>query len=357
LGDQCSNAAQQNNENAYWYLGKRECQRANAAFALYGVPVDAEKDSMCSRSTYINSFFTATGFDSYTRMVESVQGETVFSSTDSSQLSYLSNNNNGGNQNGYYSPGGLSSSCYSGGNNNNNNNNNNDGSSVSYAVGCNSRMFVSKTFTGAYCDGSGEVGETLSTFNTELDSVGCIEIYRSTFSDSSSAQNGNSNSATSLLAVSQACSIREYPSSCPDPYGTLSSYTSAMERATGVEVVGQSKAHRIRVIISWILFGLGVLFFILTLLACYVRARRTLRQRRLEKSSRIATQKATSQKSLSFNRSTSFLPRSSSRVGASTSPRRKDSFSKTVASIVSPPSSSNNGFWSKVKSAFRREKK
>jgi hypothetical protein len=353
-------------------LGEKECQRANVAFSLYGIKHSdrsvRQTLGKCSRFTFINSFFTATGFDIYTQSIESIKGATVFSTTDAETLEYLSSNdNNNGNDNGY--PGGLSSMCYS-----TNNNGNDGGSAASFAIGCYRKNFVAKSFEGTYCDGAANVTNSLNTFNKEMKNVGCVEIYKDSSEDNENEDenankdnNGQSSSSAglALLSASESCSIREYPNGgCPDPYGILASYTSRMEQATGSEVVSQktNRIHRVRVILSWIFFALGILFLLFSLVACYVDARRKRQQRRLSSTSKAATQKAKDQsKAASGNRSSSFRSESGSRRGFARSnsvtsfgSKTSTKSAKSVKSAKSGGSNGRTGPLAKMKSMFRR---
>lgn len=85
---------------------------------------------------------------------------------------------------------------------------------TSTTLACSSSgAFIQATFQGAYCDGNhflsndGEV----ANLNTDLDDLGCYQIY---------SFDNNDNAALSLLSSSSACSHNEYPNTCPDPHGT-----------------------------------------------------------------------------------------------------------------------------------------
>ena len=49
----------------------------------------------------------------------------------------------------------------------------------------------------------------------------------------SNDNNGDDEIISELLSSSKACSLREYPLQCPDPYGKLLKYTRVLECATG----------------------------------------------------------------------------------------------------------------------------
>lgn len=107
--------------------------------------------------------------------------------------------------------------------------------STSYGLGCNGAQFASKEFRGSNCDGNDEIKimDELESFNAAIEEVECTQIYSDSGEDNNNNENEDGNIAYSLLTYSKACSLREYPNACPDPYGKLSKYTRALECATG----------------------------------------------------------------------------------------------------------------------------
>jgi len=50
----------------FWYMGRTQCFKANAAYSLYGVlKGESEGSNPCKKKTYINSFFTTFGVESF----------------------------------------------------------------------------------------------------------------------------------------------------------------------------------------------------------------------------------------------------------------------------------------------------
>ena len=47
-----------------WYMSKTENSEANVAYSLYGI-LAGEEDNGCTSGTFINSFFTSAGLESY----------------------------------------------------------------------------------------------------------------------------------------------------------------------------------------------------------------------------------------------------------------------------------------------------
>jgi hypothetical protein len=199
--DESSNGCggNQGEVDAYWYMGRTQCFRANIAYSLYGVKKGSNNKGACNQAHYINSFFTTTGIESF---------------GDSIGLDY--------------STAGASSACsyeqiagdeYDG---EQEYNNDDDATNfeymlytnyLSYGTGCSSTgEFINATFQGAYCDGYHYVAttDTMNDFNSDLDDLGCLSVYSSS---------DNINTASNLLAYSSSCSLIEYPTRCPDPHG------------------------------------------------------------------------------------------------------------------------------------------
>ena len=58
--------AGQDGGDEYWYMGRKGCFRAQAAYSLYGVPHDGfNAGTKCHKTTYINSFFTTLGVEAF----------------------------------------------------------------------------------------------------------------------------------------------------------------------------------------------------------------------------------------------------------------------------------------------------
>jgi hypothetical protein len=153
----------------------------------------------------------------------------------------------------------------------------NYGEYTSYGIGCSGKKFVRQTFQGAFCDGNDilEIDDELKSFNTAIQHASCVQIYSSTANNgSSSTANAGSyddddeseggdeegftaQEALDLLKYSSACSIREFPRECPDPYGKLSKYNRVIERATGSRL--SRATEDVRDTISMALFLTGLI--------------------------------------------------------------------------------------------------
>jgi hypothetical protein len=204
-------------------MGYTHCFRANAAYSLYGV-LKGNSDDGCTSGTYINSFFTNYGVDAFEPVMEAAG---VFSedNEDSYTAECQDGDDDDGNDGNDADGGGY------GGGTSYANKGDNMGS-TSYGMSCNGNQFVTKKFRGRYCDGKDEIKVTnlLESFNEAIEQVECVQVY----SGSNGDNNGDGGSiASDLLSYSKACSIREFPSQCPDPFGKLLKYTRTLECATG----------------------------------------------------------------------------------------------------------------------------
>lgn len=271
---------QQGEDETSWYMGLTECFRANVAYSLYGV-VKGTEDKGCRKASYINSFFTTQGIDSFVDYLtlagvafsEAEEGANAISSDCA-----VAQNENGENQD----------QNQDNGNNYNANNVKKNAYATSYGVGCSDsdKSFVVKNYAGAYCDerAAKEVTDTLSTFNSEINQVQCIVIYDE--SASSSGQNANNadgeaadgedeaveqqeeangDSAVALLQYSRACDVNLFPKKCPDPYGILSSNSRYGAHALAV------RQHRGRFVtksvFSWFFMIVGGMLMVGSLVA------------------------------------------------------------------------------------------
>lgn len=253
------------NDDSYWYLGKTECYRANAAYSLYGI-LHGEEDKGCTKRTFINSFFTNEGIEGFTTALEQT-GYFSFSVSENGNQNNGNQNNKGNNY-----PAGMSSQCYNGGNNDGNNN------GRSYGLACSGKNFVSKKFKGSYCDVNHEVGVTDNNeeFNMQLANAECIPIF------SSSTYDGNEDSSLKLLQYSRACSVNQFPEQCPDPYGKLKAYQRTMNHAS--EKANDPRREKLRNGFSWILLAVGILLLLAAFSLYLEQKREQSRHRRTSKS-------------------------------------------------------------------------
>lgn len=178
----------------YWYMGKIPPMGANVAFSLYGA-LKGQSFSDCDSKSFINSFYTNTGFQSYAAAMY-YAGESGFSN-----YAYADADDDGS-----YS--GLDATCSGG-----------------YGVGCDATYgFAIHTYSTDVCNPQYVTGvkDKLSNLNSALSKTTCVKIY-----DSSSGSSSTSGTALGLLANSNSCFYQNYYSpdgNCPDPYGKIATY-------------------------------------------------------------------------------------------------------------------------------------
>jgi len=184
-------------ENDYWYQGKVPPMGANVAFTLYG-SLKGNAFSGCSKETFINSFYTSTGFEQFVKSMK-YAGVNKFYYNDYS---------------------GYSSQCqgYA-------------GVGCDYANGFATHSYSTKECNPDYYTG---VTNTMYSLNQAMQSAQCIKIY-----DRSKGVNWNGYNVTvsgtplELLAYSNACFYQNFWSpdgQCPDPYGKISFYQQNFNR-------------------------------------------------------------------------------------------------------------------------------
>ncbi len=184
-------------ENDYWYMGKVPPFGANVAFSLYG-SLAGEKFNGCNADSFINSFYTRTGFSEFVYAM-SYAGVSPFT---------------------YYDFSGYSSECqgYSG-------------------VGCDySNGFAVHKYSTQECNPKFFTGvsDDMQYLNQAMHNAQCVKIY-----DRSSGSNWNGYNYTiygtplELLAYSQACFYQNFWSpdgECPDPYNKIQFYQQNFNR-------------------------------------------------------------------------------------------------------------------------------
>lgn len=254
-----------NNNNAcgnggdYWYMGLTECFRSNVAYSLYGVLKDQE-DSGCNKKTFINSFFTTSGIDTFTSYMTTA-GITFSADADGAYVTSACNVENADNNNGQNQNDGSSSTG---------NNVKINAMSTSYGVGCGetSKGFEMKKYGGAYCDEREvrEVTDTLDTFNSEISGVQCLAIYDAAV-EAENNNNNNGGSATGILTYSQACNVMLFPGQCPDPYGKLRAASRASAHTMSVEE--HPRREMVKTVFSWLLMGFGVILIVASALVYF----------------------------------------------------------------------------------------
>lgn len=280
------------------------CYRANAAFTLYGVKSGAS-DHGCHEKTYINSFLTTTGVGALMSAIEEAgsytfntaygdgggddgggddDGAIVVTAECSSDFYHVGDDDHKDDDGACNGDDAVDDAVD--GDEDGDEDGNDDGAcgdddddddqpddhatrqhlyrmyqdATSYTVGCFGKDFSYNSFQGAYCDGSWTTGvvHKLSSFNEEIKSVGCVAIY--------DAANGI-DAATELLSnYADACSLRQYPDRCPDPYGKLKKYTNRIEGSTGSLTTTLRKRFLAKSTM-WLAYIIGIFLMIAS---CYV---------------------------------------------------------------------------------------
>jgi len=258
----------------YWYMGRTQCFKANVAYTLYGVLKGDDPKmrggSFCHKDTYINSFFTTFGAESF--------AGPMGLGVDSANSYCISSNAQNYNGNGQQQNGGSQD---------------NQGdyedaqadddyvgddyvyreydSYVSSGTGCSAEGdFVLDTYNGAFCHGANynSTYDYLESYNAALRGFDCTQIY------SASGGNNNNNNdqdrrrrtneedmdfenmnMVSILSYSKTCSLSQYPKDCPDPYGKKRQFAKNIQRALAYKT-GENRdiATRAMAAGAWICF-------------------------------------------------------------------------------------------------------
>jgi hypothetical protein len=247
-GDDDDDNGGDGNEDDTWYLGSVPSFRANVAYSLYGI-LQGEEDRGCSKKTFINSFYTTQGVESFINAMAAAGMTDSFAYVDGDsqdngggdptstcyQIDYDSNDNNQEEE--------ADDAVDDGGERRRRrlNNNNNDyvhgakynSYTASYGLGCTDRShsrhphtFAMQSYTGDYCDANAVVAikDDLQDFNNRLSETTCVLIYAqgdSGYYDEDNHDSGDSDSALALLATSKNCNVYDGSGTCPDPYGKL----------------------------------------------------------------------------------------------------------------------------------------
>lgn len=234
----------------YWYMGRMACFRAQAAYSLCGIPTDGSRsgNKKCHKATYINSFFTTMGVETFATPlgVDTTYG------------------------NGYCT---AFPPNYGGGDGDNNWA---ISSYTSTGTGCQRKKFVTDSYWGANCNGDNyvETTDTLDNFNQALHQLECVQIYDSSMGymyDEDGQDQGDNNdiddftelSTLDILRYSVACDVNQYPDSCPDPYRLLHKYSKALQSAlakTDVTVTSKSAGEKALNAFTGIFFFAAALF-------------------------------------------------------------------------------------------------
>lgn len=238
----------------YWYQDRTQPFCANAAYSLYGELKNHWGGfNSCSKSTYINSFFTYGGADTLLSVL-GISTSTTFDDQygdddgstykNSNAVCYkiedeYSNYNNGrelDSQDGDDSYQGMSST-----------------------MGCSAEgKFSVALFQGDTCDGNNFLetsDENLRKYNRRANGIHCKQVWnlrkdgktlnsnnRRELEQNNQGNDDNSystyqtvSSAETLLLSSWACDIQIYPNGCPDPYRLKKKYDSVLTAVSNGE--------------------------------------------------------------------------------------------------------------------------
>ena len=269
FGDGCNDVGQANADDdekaneAYWYLRRTMCFRANVAYTLYGT-LKGDSDKGCHKDRYIKSFFTEWGPESFAQPLgldtskanskcnafdhqRWLEGDQIYG--DDAKYSFQDDDEW---KSQYEFPG------YS-------------DNKMSYTTGCSeSGKFVLQSYQGSYCDGNSVLGQldSLEDFNEEIEALGCTQIYNAEEGNNANNQQPQENrnedeedlsfdEPISIVINSQACLLDQYPTECPDPHGKLKKYTQLLNSGTQGQVVDRNKV-KLKRSISWVLTALSV---------------------------------------------------------------------------------------------------
>jgi hypothetical protein len=242
----------------FWYMGRTQCFKANVAYALYG-HLKGSSNTGCTKLTYINSFFTTFGAESFAGPlglgIDYGNSQCTIDETpnnvylDNSALAadddYLDDKYPFYNYQAY----------------------------TSIGTGCSDKkQFVTDSYTGAFCHGQNyvETIDTLSDFNSKLQGMECTQIYDGSQQPQSFDNDGDYNFAKmypiDLLSFSKSCSLRQYPHDCPDPHGVKRKYAATIDGAFFLRTGGNRDiGRRLMGYVTYVFAALGVLLLIMAL--------------------------------------------------------------------------------------------
>ena len=184
-------------ENDYWYMGKIPSMEANVAFSLYGQLNGQGTFPGCNSLTFINSFYTTTGYTAFSKALY-YAGGSGFSSS-SSGVSY-------------------GAECQGG-----------------YGVGCDtSGGFAVHQYSSSICDPANmtKTTNTLSSLNSAMKNVQCSQIYSKSksygsysSSSSSSSYSNNDDASDDGYSSRSTTSLSLLDNSAAWTYSTVSPNT------------------------------------------------------------------------------------------------------------------------------------
>lgn len=257
-------------------MGRTQCFKANAAYSLYGVlKGNSVPSSPCSKGTYINSFFTTFGAESFTGPlglgVDTINSQCQENEPDQMYLDddqaaadddYLDDNFQFYNYKAYSSSG----------------------------TGCQNKNFVTDSYQGAFCHGRNylETTSTLDDLNDMLKGMQCTEIYNVNSNNNNEGRrldeediNFEEMDPIGILSYSKSCSLRQYPRDCPDPYGLKKKYSRAINRAFEFKT-GGSRDFWMKTVkgVTWLGALAGVVFLVLSVVVQKLPVQKRGRKRR-----------------------------------------------------------------------------
>lgn len=273
-GEGSNNCGQFSSSDEQWWGNMAECRSSNIAYSLYGtLKTDSSIIKGCRKSTFINSFFTYDGLNSF---VDAAKKKVSISDEDYTCEQYSADddvNDDGRRQRRLSDSGSGDNELYT-------------------TLGCSAnRKFTVDAFNGDSCHGSNyaQTIDTLDEFNDSLENkFDCVLIYSSW---------RNLDRATPLLSNSTVCSVfGEYQDFCPDPHGVLMTYeyNFAMAKANPNYKANPKKTHGyfqndwtdpsdtevIRKKIGTIFFTLSSIFLVFGAFIRYKRERPLRKQQR-----------------------------------------------------------------------------
>lgn len=256
-------------------MGSVPSARANVAFSLYGV-LKGERDKGCRKKSFINSFHTTEGVESFTNAMYAAGLSNLFTFYDGEDddavnydLLVTSTCHEMGddrdlrrrslNEDGNYGNGGKYSNSIG-----------------SYGLGCTTetdkhgfRQFAMYDYLGEVCDANAivETMDELEAFNEKMELSMCVPIYTDgdyyNNDDEDNKDDEDYSSPLALLKYSRSCRVTDGTNSCPDPYGKLRTYERNLAVATGaIEAIPYWHTYNFVMSASWAMIGMGILAFL-----------------------------------------------------------------------------------------------
>jgi hypothetical protein len=268
-------------------LGATGCYAANAGYSLYGI-LKGDTDRGCRKATFINSFFTTSGAETF---AEAIKATGYWGYSDDDSVFAGMDGDEGGDDGA-----GFNAYCVAADgqerkrrleevNEDGDMEEEEEDAALSYTLGCQNNRFVIQSFSGYYCFGGDVLGpiDFLETANEVLDDVECVAIYDAEVGYEDEDGDGEADDALSLLYYSQACSVRGFPGSCPDPYGKVKEYARKLESAQTGEISCTERTEKRRTLISAILLIAGLAMWVGS---CYIDGKQVQKSREVEDKNR-----------------------------------------------------------------------